>query len=260
MRLIVIFLFLILFSCSSKTKPKVISTRPNQAVITSLMDSAFQEECATAIAIYTYILALDSGNAEAYWRRGHEYYRMRNYNMALLDFNNSLRVDSNFSYHQVISDRGQTKDMLHRYSEAIIDFSNAINFALTKDTSIPNGLYNFYYYRANSKLKLRDTASAMCDLDSAIYFWSSHHFAIKRRAEVNTALGNYEAAMKDYDILMSQNGDFPDDPEWSADFYYRAIAKKKTGRNGYSKDYKTAKKYNYYPGKPIYVRGIINCE
>src|SRR5690242_11369450 len=104
MKLIVIALFLILFSCSSKTRPKVVSARPNKVVITSLMDSAFQEECATAIAIYTYILALDSGNAEAYWRRGDEYYRMKNYDMALLDFNNSLQVDSNFSYHQVISD------------------------------------------------------------------------------------------------------------------------------------------------------------
>ena len=180
--------------------------------------------------------------------------------MALIDFNKSLQVDSNFSYDQVISDRGQTKDMLHKYSEAIIDFTKAINFALTKDTSIPQGLYNYYYYRGNSKLKLGDTTSAILDIDSAIYFWSYHHFAIKRRALVNTALGNYEKAIKDYDLLMSQNGDFPDDEEWSADFYYRAIAKQKTGRNGYSKDFNTAKKYGYYPGKLIYVRGIINCD
>ncbi len=224
------------------------------------MDSAFQEDCDTAIAIYTHVLSLDPNNAEAYWRRGDWYYRKEMYKEALSDLNRSMQVDSNFSYGQVIADRGLIKDRLQIYQEALADFTQAINFALSQDTSIPQGLENYYYYRGNTKLHIGDTSSALHDIDSAIYFWNYHHFALKRKAKVNTALGNYEEAMKDYDLLMKHSGDFPDDDEWASDFYYRAIAKQKTGRNNYSMDFNTAKKYNYYLGKPIVVRGIIDCD
>ncbi|MBI3139063.1 MAG: hypothetical protein HYZ15_10790 [Sphingobacteriales bacterium] len=262
MKIILSITIAFLISCSSKPKQKLVAvkSKPDPKLIRALLDSGFQEDCDTAIAIYTTVIMLDSNNAEAYWRRGDELYRTRKYNEALIDLNRSLEVDSNFSYSQVISDRGQAKDMLLYYQEAISDFTKAINVALTKNSTIPQGLEKYYYNRANSKLKLGDTAYALIDLDSAIYFWSSHHFAIKRRAQVNTALGKYTEAMKDYKLLIQQNGDFPDDEEWSADFYYRGIAKKRTGDKTYKKDFKKAEKYKYYHGKRIYVKGIIDCS
>jgi len=250
-----------LMGCTSKPKAKniAIQRKTDPTIIQQLLDSAFQEDCYTAIAIYTKVILLDSNNAEAFWRRGDEYYRTRKYKEALMDLNMSLQIDSNFSYSQVISDRGQTKEMLDDYIDAVKDFTQAINRSLNMDTTIPQGLEKYYYNRANTKLKLGDTTSALVDLDLAIHFWGSHHFAIKRRAQVNTALGNYEKAMKDYHLLMKQGGDFPNNEEWSADFYYRAIAKKNTGNKTYKKDLKIAEKYKYFPGKRIYVKGVIDC-
>jgi len=261
MRIILSITLAFFISCNSKPKQKtvVLKSRPDPKIIRALLDSGFQENCDTAIAIYTKVIMLDSNNAEAFWRRGDEFYRTKRYNEALIDLDRSLEVDPNFSYAQVISDRGQTKDMLTNYQDAIRDFTEAINFALKKDTTIPQGLERYYYNRANTKLKSGDTTSAMTDIDSAIYFWSSYHYAIKRRAEVNSALGKYVEAMKDYKLLIRQNGDFPDDEEYAADFYYRGIAKKHTGDKTFKQDFKKAEKYKYYPGKRIYIKGIIDC-
>lgn len=262
MKIIFSTILVFLVSCSSKPKQKVVAVKPktDPNIIRALLDSGFQEDCDTAIAVYTTAIMLDSNNAEAFWRRGNELYRTKRYDEALSDLNRSLEIDPNFSYSQVISDRGQTKEMLSLYQEAISDFTKAINLALSKDTTIPQGLEKYYYNRANTKLKLGDTTSALTDLDSAIRFWSSHHYAIKRRAEVTSALGNYTEAMKDYRLLMQQNGDFPDDEEWAADFYYRGVAKKHTGDKTYKKDFKKAEKYKYYPRKRIYIKGIIDCD
>jgi tetratricopeptide (TPR) repeat protein len=260
MRILSITILISLICCTSKpkAKPIMVNAKPDPNLIRALLDSGFQEDCDTAIVIYTSVINLDSNNAEAFWRRGNEFYRTKRYREALSDLNKSLEVDSNFSYSQVISDRGQTKEVLSLYQDAITDFTRAINLSLTKDTSIPQGLEGYYYNRGRVKLKIGDTTAALIDLDSAIHFWSSHHFAIKRRAMVNCALGNYEEAMNDYKLLMKQGGDFPDDEEWAADFYYRAIAKKHTGNKSYKKDLKKAEKYKYYPGKIIYIKGIID--
>jgi tetratricopeptide (TPR) repeat protein len=261
MRIFLNFVLICLVNCTSKKKPAsvVFTLNDNQVLARQLVDSGSQEDCDTAIALFTQAIKFDSNNAEAYWRRGDAYYRTRRYDLALEDLNKSWQVDSNFSYSQVISDRGQAKDMLSRYEDAISDFTKAINHSLKMDTTIPQGLEKYYYNRASCKLEIGDTILALSDIDSAIHFWSSHHYAIKRRAKVLTALRKYKEAMLDYDRLMKQGGDFPDDEEWAADFYYRAIAKQKTGRKDYSRDYKIAKKYGYYPGKPIYIKGIIDC-
>jgi tetratricopeptide (TPR) repeat protein len=230
-----------------------------QKTVEELLYDGFQEGGKKGIRIFTKVIKLDSNNAEAYWRRGDEYYRLKKYDLALKDINKSLQADSAFSYAQVISDRGQTKEMLHDYINASIDFTKAINFALKQDTTIPQSLEEYYYHRGRVKLKSLDTASALIDLDSAIYFWQSHHFARKLRAKVNTALGNYKLAMGDYNYMLNKkNGDsdFPYNKEWAADFYYRGIAKQHTGDNTYQTDLNKAKKFRYYPGKVIYIKGL----
>ncbi len=230
-----------------------------QKSVEDLLEDGFQESGKKAIKIFTKVIELDSNNAEAYWRRAHVYYRMKKYNKALDDLNKSLLVDSTFTYDQVISDRGQTKEMLKNYSEAILDFTAAINFALLQDTSIPQGLEKYYYHRARTKLKNSDTSSALYDLDCSLYYWQSHFSARMLRAKVNTALGNYTIAMADYNYLHERENigmDIPNDKEYADAFYYRSIAKQNTGDDTFIDDLKISEKYHYYLGKVIYVKGL----
>jgi tetratricopeptide (TPR) repeat protein len=230
-----------------------------QKTAEELLADGFQERGKKAIRLFTKAIKIDSNNAKAYWRRGDEYYRMKKYEMALKDLNKSLQVDSTFSFGQIISDRGQTFEMLHDYANAISDFTKAINYALQQDTTIPQSLEQYYYHRGRTKLKFSDTASAMRDLDSAIYFWQSHHFARALRAKTNCILGNYSAAMADYNYMLKKDFagmDFPIDKEYSADFYYRGITKQHLGDSTYIDDLNIAKQFHYYPGKIIYVKGL----
>jgi tetratricopeptide (TPR) repeat protein len=230
-----------------------------QKTAEELLDYGFQERGNKAIRLLTKAIKLDSNNVKAYWRRGGEYYRMKKYDMALKDLNKSLQVNSTFSFGQVMSDRGQTFEMLHDYSSAVSDFTKAINYALEQDTTIPQRLEQYYYHRGRAKLKFADTISAMVDLDSAIYFWQSHHFARALRAKTNCILGNYNAAMDDYNYMLKSDFasmDFPIVKEYSADFYYRGITKQHLGDSTYINDLNIAKRFHYYPGKIIYIKGL----
>src|SRR5687767_7270604 len=85
---------------------------------------------------YTRIIKIDSNCAEAYWRRGYEYYRTNQYSLAVPDFTIAIFKDSTFNAATVVADRGLAKEMLGRYEEAIIDFSKAISYSYTQDTTI----------------------------------------------------------------------------------------------------------------------------
>jgi tetratricopeptide (TPR) repeat protein len=215
-----------------------------QKTVKELLYGGFQEHGKKAVHMYSQAIQLDTTSAEAYWRRGDEYHRLKKYRLAMKDLNKSLYLDSGFSYGQVISDRAQTFEMMHNYADAIDDFTKAINYALNNDTA-HQSVEQYYYFRARTKLKYYDTASAMVDLDSAIYFWQSYHFARKLRARINTIRGNYKKAMADYNyMLFRENGaiDFPRDKQSAADYYYRGLAKKNSGDPTYDWDLEIAKR------------------
>lgn len=230
-----------------------------QRTTRDLLDAGFQEEGHKAIRLFTQALAQDSTSAEAYWRRGDAYYRLKKYAVALADFQHSLRVDSTFSYGQVISDRGQTYEMLHDYPAAIRDFTRAITYATAQDPSLPQGLEQYYYHRGRTRLKNRDTTAALLDLDSALHHYQRHYDARTLRARTYCQQGSYQAALADYTYLFPQaypNQDFPLKPESAADFYYRGIAKRHVGDSTYQRDLAIAKRFRYYSGKPIYEKGM----
>lgn len=230
-----------------------------QRTTRDLLDAGFQEEGHKAIRLFTQALAQDSTSAEAYWRRGNVYYRLKKYTLALADLQHSLRVDSTFSYGQVISDRGQTYEMLHDYLAAIRDFTHAITYATAQNPSLPQGLEQYYYHRGRTSLKNRDTTAALVDLDSALHHYQRHYDARTLRARIYCQRGSYQAALADYTYLFRQaypDQDFPLEPESAADFYYRGIAKQHVGDSTYQRDLAIAKRFRYYPSKPTYNKDL----
>jgi tetratricopeptide (TPR) repeat protein len=229
-----------------------------QDVSRDLLEEGFQERGRKAIRLYTRAIVQDPANAKAYWRRGDEYYRSKKYSLALADFNKSFQVDSAFSYGQVVSDRGQTYEMLGNFPAAILDFTRAIGYAIAQDPELPQSLEQYYYHRGRTKLKSRDTTSALVDLDSALHHWEKHYEARTLRARVYCKQGMYQAALADYTYLFQKaypDLDFRVEAESAADFYYRGIAKQQVGDSTYRRDLAIARRYHYHPGKPIYHKG-----
>lgn len=205
---------------------------------------------------YTKVIKLDSNNAEAYWRRGYEYYRTNQFSLAIPDFTKSISKDSTFNHANVLADRGIGKEMLGMFHEAIIDFSQAIAYSFTQDTTIPQGFERYYYGRGRTKFKLGDTLNGIKDLDSALKWWPQGYHIRKLRARLLASNGQFKEAMDDYNFLLYKwngNGEFPIDKEYAIDFHWRARAKQELGDSSYLKDLEDAKKLKYKKDKLTYL-------
>ena len=209
---------------------------------------------------FTKFIKSDSNIAEAYWRRGYEYYRTNQYSLALLDFTKAISKDSTFNHSNVLEDKGLAEEMLGMYNDARNDFTKAISYAYTQDTTIPQGLDKYYYHRGRTKFKLGDTLNAILDLDSSLKFWDFHFYARKLRAMLFAVTGQYQKAMDDYNFLLNkwQGGgmDFSIDAEYAIDYYWRAMTKQKIGDKSYLKDLEIAEKLKYKKFKITDLRGI----
>ncbi len=197
---------------------------------------------------FTKLLLTDSNNAELYWRRGYEYYRTNQYSLAIDDFNKAIYKDSTFNHAVVLNDRGIAKEMLGMFNEAIVDFTQAIAYSFTKDTTIPQGFEKYYYGRGRTKFKLSDTLNGIKDLDSSLKWWPQGYHVRKLRARLLASTGQYQEAMYDYNFLNG-SGEFPMKKEYAIDFYWRARAKQELGDSSYLKDLETAKKLKYKESK-----------
>lgn len=205
---------------------------------------------------FTKLLKTDSNNAELYWRRGYEYYRTNQYSLAIGDFNKAIYKDSTFNHANVLADRGIAKEMLGMFNEAIVDFSQAIAYSFTQDTTIPQGFEKYYYGRGRTKFKLGDTLNGIKDLDSSLKWWPQSYHARKLRARLLASTGQYHEAMDDYNFLLYKwngNGEFSMEKEYAIDFYWRARAKQELGDSSYLTDLEVAKKLKYKKDKLTYL-------
>lgn len=236
-------LFIIVYLESCKSKPKEIDTKPDPLLIGQLLDSGFQEDGDTAITIYTKVLSLDPTNTEALWRRGDEYHKTHRYEKAILDFNAAIEIDSSFNVGYLFGDRGESKEELGKFLDAISDYTIAIRFCKTSKPSTPKE--NFYYYRARAKLKLGDTISAIMDTDSALYFWPSFPRARYQRARLEIIKGNYQNALKYYTSDNDLTPDMAEDKEFLQDVFYYGLLNFKTGGKKYCTYWTAAAKFNF---------------
>lgn len=200
------------------------------------------------IKVYTQLIKSDSNNAELFWRRGIEYNNTKQYSLAIIDFDLSIAKDSTFNHSNVLEDRGFSKEMSGNFQEAIIDYTKAISYAFTQDTTLPQGFEKYYYDRGRAKFKMKDTINAIKDLDSSLTWWSQHYYCRKLRAMLLASIGQYEMAMNDYNFLLFKwqgNGDFLKLKEYAIDFFWRAKTKQALGDNSYLKDLQIAEKLKY---------------
>jgi tetratricopeptide (TPR) repeat protein len=167
---------------------------------------------------------------------------MKQYEKATADFNKAIQIDSTSNNGYLFGDRGNLKEAIGDYSGAIQDYTTALKLCKTTEPSTPRE--NFYYYRGRTKLKSGDTASAIIDTDSAIYYWNSFPRAKYQRGRLEVIKGEYQKALDDYNVYQL-TPDMADDKEFLEDIFYLGVLKFKTGDTTYCKYWAAAAKNNY---------------
>lgn len=212
-----------------------------------LLDAGFQANGNKAIQLYSKSLAVGNDDrVEAYWRRGDEYYKLRQYARAIADFDRAIALDSAFNNGYLFGDRGEAKEALADYAGAIQDYTTALRLCHTTEPSTPRE--NFYFYRARTELKAGDTLAAGRDTDSALQHWEHFPRARFQKGRLEVIKGHYQTALPHF---LNQGYGKPlapedaADPEFTADVFYYGLLKYKLGDTDYCPYWQAAATYGY---------------
>ncbi len=172
-----------------------------------------------AIADYNEALRIKPDDFKAYDNRGIAKVRLRQYKSAIADFDAALRIkpDSATTY----GNRGTTKGLLKQYEAAIADFDAALHI---------KPFAKAYYGRGFVKTKLEQFEGAISDYDEALRIKPDDAIIYFSRGTAKFGLGRYEGAISDYDAALRIK---PDDAKA---YFFRGSAKNVIGRNEEAKD------------------------
>lgn len=154
-----------------------------------------------AIIDYNNAIEMDSDYADAYYNRGNTYYRMHEYNKAILDFNKSIALDGDDAESYI--SRGATYLRKGIYEKAIDDFKMTLELDLD-------------YYEAYCNLG--DAFFAKGDYDNALVYYTKFiekrpkdAYAYNNRGYVYIDTNEFDLARADFDRAIEL---CPDNPEY----------------------------------------------
>jgi len=169
--------------------------------------------------------------AVAYNFRGNTYNMHRDYNRAIEDFNEAIKLDPNYS--QAYDNRGFAYNFKHEYDRAIADHSEAIRLN-PKDAVGYNDRGFAYSFKGDYSHAIEDFNYAInLKPDFALY---------NNRGAARNALGDYNRAIEDFTEAIRLN------PVYKRAYYNRGIAFKATGDYPHAlNDFKKACDLGYNP-------------
>jgi len=122
-------------------------------------------------------------------KRGFAYYRKRNFDQAISDFNTIIQLDPNIA--RIYVARGMAYDYSEQnYDETIDNFTSAIRLK-------PNNA-RYYNYRCWAFVVKGDAKSALSDCNKSLELQPDNPGTLDSRGLAHFAQGNYQAALKDY--------------------------------------------------------------
>jgi tetratricopeptide (TPR) repeat protein len=146
-----------------------------------------------AIADYTQAIRLDPNDAAAYINRGSAYNDKGDYDRAITDLNQAIRLDPNDA--TAYNNRGFAYHNKKDYDRARADFTQAIRLNPNNDI--------YYNNRGNAYYSQRDYNSAIADYTTAIrlnpdsgILYSNRGDAYKNIKNLDSAIWDYEAALR----------------------------------------------------------------
>ncbi len=166
-----------------------------------------QKNYERAIQDFDQVIKLDSNFKYAYNDRGAAFSDLGQNERAIQDYNQAIKLDPNF--RMVYNNRGNAYKALGRHERAIQDYDQALRL---------DPKFSFAYYnRGSAYLALGKYERAIQDYDQAIRLDPNHTFAYNGRGNAYKALGQPERAIQDYDQATRL------DPNFSFAYYDRGL-------------------------------------
>ena len=145
-------------------------------------------EFAAAVVLNTELLQLKPADPRIYYNRGNAYYKMRDLERALADFNEALKIAPKLYF--ALMSRGNVYSQKQRFDEAIADYDRAI--ALKPDQFL------IYFNRGIAFGRRGDFVKALLDFDEAIRLNPQDALSYSSRADVFYLQRDFERAARDY--------------------------------------------------------------
>jgi tetratricopeptide (TPR) repeat protein len=178
-----------------------------------------QKDYQAAIADYTESLRLQSDYAIAYLERGKTYYELKAYQKAIADYDRVIAIapDAAVAYGA----RGLASYWLGEYQKAVDDLTKAIDLKV----KMPD-LADAYVYRAVAYSKLQNYEAAIADITESIRLIPNHpqnHTNYGIRGSIYEGMKKYQEALADYAEAIHLN------PKSIIIYEYRAALRQKLG-------------------------------
>jgi tetratricopeptide (TPR) repeat protein len=165
------------------------------------------------IAIEACSRAIKSGRyrgrdlARQYMYRGVERSLKKDYDLALADYGEAVRIDKKYS--DAFYNRCAVYNLKEDYDRALADCSQAVKFGPSPDTTVPaserrlasdHAISDYYSERGFTYLKKNEYDRAIMDLDNAIRLNPDNGRALKRRGLAYEAKGDTARANADIEM------------------------------------------------------------
>jgi tetratricopeptide (TPR) repeat protein len=167
-----------------------------------------------AIADYTEAIRIESNYGLAFYSRGIAYFNKKDYDRAVADYTESLRLAPRDII--ALQNRGHAYQAKQNYDSAIADYSEAIRIE-------PKFAYAFNdrcYVRAIVGHELQQ---ALTDCNEALRLVPNDFHTLDSRGFAYLRLGEFEKAITDYNAVLKFN------PRQAGSLYGRGLAKQKMG-------------------------------
>ncbi|WP_017295451.1 serine protease [Geminocystis herdmanii] len=200
-----------------------------------------QGEYEKAIDEYNQALKINPNFAESYFYRGSTYGTINKYDNAISDLNQALKINPTFA-HAYLS-RGIIYANQQQYTKAISDLNEALKIN-------PNFAYA-YYNRGTSYLYLKQYEKALSDLNEALKINPNYAEAYNNRGISYFYLKQYEKALSDLNEALKINPNYAEAYNNRGRNYARLQQYEKS-----INDYNQALKFNPNYAKAYLNRGI----
>ena len=167
----------------------------------------------SAIADYSEVIRLSSKNANAFYDRGSAYAKKRQYDQAIADYDRAIQLDPKNAFTYV--GRGNAYLSKDQYDLAIADYTQALRL----DPANADYLSNRCLARA---IDGRELARALADCNASLRLQPNDGSTLNNRGLVQFKRGAFARAIADYDAALKR------DPKDAISLYGRGIAKLKS--------------------------------
>ncbi len=148
-----------------------------------------------SITLFDHALKVTTGNVLALNNRAATYIITGNYNQAIDDCNEAIKIDP--KYEKAYFNRGRSYQMLGNYDQAIADFNKAV--------ALNPKFAEAYNNRGAAYGALGDYNQAIVDFSKAIVLKPSYAMAYSNRGLAHGKLGNHNEAIADYNRAIEIN-------------------------------------------------------